>query len=93
MPSVVANIKVKADKVEEAKTFLVQLAKETLESEEGTLEYTVHQRQDDPTTFVFYEKYSDDEAFKLHGKNLASKGAEFGPLLDGAPEIIMLEEV
>ncbi|MFP6640442.1 MAG: antibiotic biosynthesis monooxygenase [Myxococcota bacterium] len=93
MPSVVANIKIKADKIEEAKTFLVQLAKETLESEEGTLVYTVHQRQDDAATFVFYEKYSDDEAFKLHGKNLASKGAEFGPLLDGPPEIIMLEEV
>lgn len=93
MPSVVANLKIKADQIEEAKTFLAQLARETLESEEGTLQYTVHQRQDDPTTFVFFEKYSDEEAFKTHGKNLASKGAALGPLLDGPPEIIMLEEV
>jgi quinol monooxygenase YgiN len=93
MPTVVANLKIKADKVEEAKGVLKQLAEETLASEEGTLEYTVLQRQDDPTGFVFYERYVDEEAFKIHGKNLASKGAAFGPLMDGPPEIIMLKEV
>ena len=93
MPSVVANLKIKPDKIEEAKVFLAQLAKDTLKSEEGTLEYAVHQRQDDPTAFVFYERYSDEAAFKIHGQNLASRGAEFAPLLDGRPEIIMLEEI
>ena len=93
MPTVIANLKVKEDKVEEAKASLKQLAEETLEAEEGTLVYTVHQRQDDPTTFVFYEKYADDEAFKIHGKNLASKGAVFAAVLAGPPEIIMIDEV
>ncbi|MDP6978887.1 MAG: putative quinol monooxygenase [Myxococcota bacterium] len=93
MPSVIANLKVKEDKIEEAKVAFKQLAEETLASEEGTLEYVAHQRQDDPTTFVFYEKYASDEAFKIHGKNLASKAAVFGGVLAGAPEIIMIEEV
>ena len=93
MPSVIANLKVKEDKIEEAKSFLKQLSEETLASESGTLVYAVHQRQDDPTVFVFYEKYESEEAFKIHGKNLASKGAGFAGILAGAPEIIMLEEV
>lgn len=93
MPSVIANIKVKEDKVEEAKTFFKQLAVDTLAAEEGTLEYLVHQRKDEPATFVFYEKYSSDEAFAIHGKNLAAKGKEFAGLLAGAPEIIFINEI
>ena len=93
MPSVIATLKVKADNVDEAKAFLKQLSEETLANESGTLVYTVHQRTDDPTAFVFYEKYENEEAFKIHGKNLASKGADFAGFLDGAPEIIMLDEI
>lgn len=93
MPSVIANLKVKEDKVDEAKSALKQLSVETLASEPGTLVYSVHQRQDDPTAFVFYEKYENEEAFKIHGKNLATKGAMFAGILAGAPEIIMLDEV
>jgi quinol monooxygenase YgiN len=93
MPSVIANLKVKEDKVEEAKAFLKKLSEETLASESGTLVYAVHQRHDDPTAFVFYEKYESEEAFKIHGKNLASKGAGFAGILAGAPEIIMIDEV
>ena len=88
-----ANLKIKADKIDEAKEVLKKLSEETLAAEEGTLEYTVLQRQDDPTGFVFYERYADEEAFKIHGKNLASKGGLFAPLLDGPPEIIMLRKV
>ncbi|MAI80846.1 MAG: hypothetical protein CL917_18035 [Deltaproteobacteria bacterium] len=93
MPSVIANLKIKADQIEEAKKFLSELAQQTLANEEGTLEYSVHQRKDDPTAFVFYEKYVDDAAFDLHGKNLAKNAGSIGAFLDGPPEIIMLEEV
>jgi quinol monooxygenase YgiN len=93
MPSVVATIKVQEDKIEEAKTFLKQLAANTLANESGTKAYLPHQKKDDPTTFVFYEKYESDEALAIHGKNLASVGKEFGALLAGAPEIVYLEEL
>ena len=93
MPSVIATIKVKQDKVEEAKTFLAKLARETQEKEAGTLAYVAHQRKDDPTVFVFYEKYADDAAFATHGENLKAHGAAFGALLAGAPEIVFLEEL
>jgi len=93
MPSVIATLKVKEDKIEEAKTALKQLATETLASEPGTLVYTVHQRKDSPSTFVFYEKYADDEAFKTHGTNLRAKGAVFAGILAGPPDIVVVDEV
>ena len=93
MPSVIATIRVKEDKVEEAKTFLKNLAAETLANESGTLAYIPHQHKEDPTTFTFYEKYESDEAFAIHGKNLASKNAELGDLLAGRPEITFVDEL
>lgn len=93
MPSVVATVKVKEDKVEEARQFLKQLAADTLSNEPGTLAYVIHQQADDPSSFVVYEKYESDEAFKLHSKNLASKGAGFAAILAGAPKIVMLQEL
>jgi quinol monooxygenase YgiN len=93
MPSVVVTMKVKGDKVEEAKAFLKQLVADTLAKEKGTLAYVPHQRKDDPTTFVFYEKYASDADFAQHGKSLAGVGAQFAALLAGKPEIVYLEEI
>jgi quinol monooxygenase YgiN len=93
MPSVVATIKVKDDKIDEAKKFLKELADDTLANESGTQAYVFHQQKDDPTSFVAYEKYESEEAFKIHGKNLAAKGAGFAAILAGAPTIVLLEEL
>ncbi len=93
MTSVVATIKVQQEKIDEARKFLKTLAEETVANESGTLAYICHQQKDDPATFVFYEKYESDEAFAIHGKNLAGKNAEFASLLAGPPQIIILEEV
>ncbi len=93
MPSVIATIRVKEEKVEEAKSFLKNLAAETLANESGTLAYIPHQHKEDPTTFTFYEKYESDEAFAIHGKNLASKNAAFADLLAGRPEITHIDEL
>jgi quinol monooxygenase YgiN len=93
MPSVVATLQVKEDKIEEAKQALKQLATETLAEESGTLAYVFHQQRDDPTRFVAYEKYESDEAFAVHGKNLATKGAALAGILAGPPQITMMEEL
>ena len=93
MPSMVATLKIKDDKVEQAKSFLKQLAADTLAKEPGTLVYTVHQRKDDPTVFVFYEKYENDAALAQHGENLKAAGAGFVEILAGRPEIVHLEEI
>jgi quinol monooxygenase YgiN len=66
-----------------------------VEKEEGTLVYTLHQAQSDPTQFLFYEKYTDAQALKAHSTSPYIKEL-FGalqPLLDGAPEIEMYDEI
>ena len=93
MASVVATIKVKEDKLEEAKAFYKKLTAEVKANESGTLAYVFHQRRDDPHTVIVYEKYESNEAFALHGQNLAAKGADFMALLDGPPEVVILDEI
>jgi quinol monooxygenase YgiN len=93
MASVVATIKVKEDKLEEAKAFFKKLAAEVKANEPGTLVYVFHQRRDDPLTFVVYEKYESDEAFALHSQNLGPKGADFMALMSDPPDIVLLEEI
>jgi quinol monooxygenase YgiN len=92
MPTIVATVKLKEDKIEEGVAFLKELASGVLASEPGTTAYVMHQRRDDPRTVVVYEKYESDEAFAIHSQNLGAKGAEFMALLDGAPEIVILDE-
>jgi len=92
MPSIVATVNVKEGKSEEAKSFLKGLASEVLANEPGTLAYVIHQRRDDPHTVVVFEKYESDEAFAIHGQNLASKGAGFAAVLDGPPQVVVLDE-
>ena len=93
MPSVIATIKVKEDKVEEAKALFVKLAAGVNQDEPGTLAYVPHQRTDDPTSFVFYEKYADGAAFAAHGENLKKVGREFAGVMAGPPEVVMMEEL
>ena len=93
MPSLIATLKVKEEKVDEAVKFFQQLQTDVKANEPGTLEYVFHQKSGEPTTFVVYEKYADDEALKTHGANLAKVGERFRPILDGAPEIVRIEEL
>jgi quinol monooxygenase YgiN len=93
MPSVVATLRVKQDKIEEAKSFLRTLAANVRANEPGTKAYVFHQRKDDPCVFVAYEKYETEEAFKQHGQNLRSQGTGFAAVLDGRPEIVLLDEL
>ncbi len=93
MPSLIATLRVKEDKVDDAKKFFRELAGEVRAAEPGTLAYVFHQKKDDPRTFVVYEKYASEEAFKTHGANLAARGSRFAGILDGRPELQMLEEI
>jgi len=91
---VVAKLKAKTgeeDKMEEAlRDMVVKVAQE-----QGTLKYTLHRAQKDPSVFMIYEKYEDEAAFKAHSSTPYIKEL-FGalqPWLDGAPEIDMYDEL
>lgn len=64
-------------------------------SEAGTLQYVLHRSVQDPTVFVFYELYQDQEALNFHSKTSHMKEmvTSIGPLLDGRPQIEILTEL
>ncbi len=93
MPSLIATLKVKEEKVDEAVKFFQELQTNVKANEPGTLEYIFHQKAGEPTTFVVYEKYADAEALKTHSANLAKVGGQFAGVMAGPPEIAMLEEL
>jgi quinol monooxygenase YgiN len=88
-----ATLKVRADRVEEAKKALAQMQQHVRRNEPGNVAYIFHQRRDDPTVFIAYEKYANDEALAQHRQNMASSPVNLRDLLDGAPQIVMLEEI
>ena len=91
---VVAKLKAKTGeetKMEEALGSLVA----KVAQEEGTLTYTLHRSQKDPSIFMLYEKYQDAAALKAHSSTPYFKEL-FSALqsqLEGAPEIEMYEEL
>jgi quinol monooxygenase YgiN len=91
---VVAKLKAAAGKEEEMKKALMDMIPKVSE-EEGTLVYTLHQDQTDPTVFLFYEKYKDADALVVHSSTPYFKELfrTLKPLLDGNPEIAMYNEL
>jgi len=93
---VIVVAKLKAKSGEESKMVdALQAMVSKVEKEEGTLMYTLHQAQNDPTLFLLYEKYTDAHALKAHSATPYFKEL-FGilkPLMDGAPEIEMYSEL
>ncbi len=91
---VVAKLKAVAGREKEMEKALLDIIPK-VSDEQGTLVYTLHQDQNDPTVFLFYEKYKDADALVAHSSTPHFK-ALFGtikPLLDGNPEIAMYNEL
>ena len=91
---VVAKLKAKAGeeaKMEEALRGMVG----KVDQEEGTLTYTLHRDQQDPRVFLFYEKYKDAAALKIHSSTPYFKQLfkTLEPMLEGTPEIDMFDEL
>jgi quinol monooxygenase YgiN len=92
----IANVYSKKDKAEQLKEAGKELGRAT-SREPGCVHWTMHRRQDDPTTFVFYEIYRDEAAFKTHMESAHSKrflDAFNGQKLGRADiEVTLLEKV
>ncbi len=94
MIAVVAKLKAKSgeeEKVEKALREVLPKARK----EEGTLLYNLHRAQDDPATFMVFEKYSDMDAFMYHAATPYLKDLfdVVLPLLDGDLSIEMYDEI
>lgn len=63
--TIVANITAKADKVELVKSELIKLIETTL-AEDGCVQYDLHQDNDNPAQFMFYENWTSREQWQAH---------------------------
>jgi quinol monooxygenase YgiN len=91
---VVAKLKARQENIEEMKAALLDMVSK-VKDEEGTLVYTLHQDPGNPAVFLFYEKYKDAEALTVHSSTPHFKALfkTIKPMLDGAPEIAMYNEL
>jgi quinol monooxygenase YgiN len=92
--SVVAKIRVKDGQQAAFEAVAAKLAAAVNANEPGCLLYTLN-KGDDPLTYVFLERYADEDAVKAHraSDHFRSLGREMGAFMDGAPEILRLTEV
>ncbi len=91
---VVAELKAIKGREEEMEKALLGMIPDVKE-EEDTLIYILHRNMDDPTNFLFYEKYTDADAFVAHSETPYFKALLkiITPLLAEAPKIVMYEEL
>ena len=93
--AIVAKIKAKAGSEAQVEAAFKEMIKQVRANEPNTLQYILHKSVQDPTTFIFYELYTDQAAVDSHGKTAHMKelGGKIGPHLDGRPEVHVLHEV
>jgi quinol monooxygenase YgiN len=93
MVTLIAKVKVKEGKMDEAVKALKEIVPKIKEAEPGCLVYIPHTVRGEENTIIFYEKYSDKEALKVHSGNLRKSLEKFLPLLEPGMDVKTCEEI
>ena len=88
--TIVANIQAKADKIELVKAELQKLI-EITRAEDGCIQYDLHQDNEDPAHFMFYEIWESRDLWQNHMN--APHLAAYMAATDGAVEKFTLNEI
>lgn len=88
--TIVANIKAKANKIDLVKEQLVKLI-DTTRAEQGCINYDLHQGNNNPAHFVFYENWESRELWQTHMANQHLQ--DYMTATDGAVEEFTLNEM
>ena len=93
MNTIIARFKVKEGKEAEAEKKLGEMVAAVKANEPGALVYILHKNQEDPSEFIFFEVYKDDEAFASHAKtdHMAKMRENFAALAD--PSTMKIERL
>jgi len=93
MIGVVATLNIQEGKGSEFEAVANQLVEKVNANEEGAVYYDLYRQ--DPTTYVFLERYTDQAALDIHRKTdyYKSIGAQLGSFMASAPDIRVLESV
>ena len=92
--SFIATIKVKPGHEADFEALARRLAASVVANERGCLLYTLN-KGDDPHTYVFMERYVDEDAVKAHRATdyFRSLGREMGQHMDGPAHVLRLTEL
>jgi quinol monooxygenase YgiN len=95
MITIVAKLKVKEGSEEAMKGLMKEAESKVRANEPGNLAYQPYQSQADPTIFIFFEQYKDQEATEFHREQEHYKdfARQLGGILDGRPEIDFYNEI
>ena len=92
--SVVATLKIQPGKAADFEAVALRLVAAVNANEPGCLLYTLN-RGDAPDTYVFMERYADEEATKAHraSEHFRTLGREMGQYMDGPPQVLRMTEL
>lgn len=88
--TIVANIIAKAEQVELVKAELLKLIDVT-RAEEGCINYDLHQDNENPAHFTFYENWESRELWQQHMGN--EHLAQYMKATEGAVDVFTLNEM
>jgi quinol monooxygenase YgiN len=84
MVTVIARMKMKEGKEDDAVRSVTKMAEAVAKNEPGALAYVAHRSVDNPSEIIFFEVYQDEDAFKAHRQtpHMGEMGASFAELFD-----------
>ncbi|HON77402.1 MAG TPA: putative quinol monooxygenase [Spirochaetota bacterium] len=82
MITLIATLKVQDGKMDEVKGILKHIVAHVKSTEPGCLEYIPHTVKGEDHTIIFYEKYRDKDALKIHSANFMENFKELLPYLE-----------
>ena len=88
--TIIARIEAKKNKVDLVKSELLKLIEPT-RKEQGCLQYDLHQDNENPAIFMFYENWENRELWQIHMNNEHLKA--YMDATDGAVENFTLNEM
>ncbi|WP_444940497.1 putative quinol monooxygenase [Microbulbifer sp. ANSA003] len=88
--TIVANIKAKAEKIDLVKSELLKLIN-TTRAEAGCINYNLHQDNDNPAHFLFYENWETRDLWQTHMNNKHLE--DYMKATEGAVEEFVLNEM
>jgi quinol monooxygenase YgiN len=92
---IVAILRVKPGKTEEFERVFTALAGQVRANESGNIAYQLCRSRTEPGTYKVLEFYRDEEALAAHraSAHFREAGPALGALLDGRPEVEVLDAV
>ncbi len=93
MITIIATMKIKEGKMDEAVELLKAIVPKIKQTEPGCLAYIPHTVRGQDNTVIFYEKYQDKDALKAHSGNLPKNMEKLIPLMEPGTDIKTCYEI